>query len=363
MPDLRWTLGRHRCWLFAGGLFGVSVLTGLSLMPACFSPLHGSGASQPQVAPAPVQIEGGMNILFASPGRVEAAGGIVSVGAGISGLVAAVTVREGQRVNAGQVVAVLSCEDLRADLAAASAQLEAAFQSRSRILRGSREEERKEVADRVTAAQAVLREAQSRYGRMAQLYISNDIARQDFDRTRLDLETAEANLRAAEHRQAAVNAAPLPEDLAKQNAEIEAAKENQASLRARLNQCTVRAPINGTVVRWPMQPGELFSVATPQPVLLLADLSRLRVRAEVDEHDLGMLRIGQRALVLADAFPREKFQATVSSIEDLMGRQKVRTGDPAEKSDRDILEVLLEFSNSARRGLPVGLRVTVQFSE
>jgi len=109
-----------------------------------------------------------------------------------------------------------------------------------------------------------------------------------------------------------------------------------------------------------MQPGEIFSVATPQPILFLADLSRIRVRAEVDERDVGLLRTGQTARVLADAFPGEEFQATVAAIEHLMRRQKVRSGDPAEKNDRDVLEVLLDLSKTAKR-LPVGLRVAVQF--
>jgi hypothetical protein len=43
-----------------------------------------------------------------------------------------------------------------------------------------------------------------------------------------------------------------------------------------------------------------------------------------------------------------------------MGRKKVRTGDPAEKSDRDVLEVLVDLVETDAR-LVIGLRVTVQF--
>jgi ABC exporter DevB family membrane fusion protein len=343
-----------------GTLLGISALMGLSLMRATLSRSHSREIEKPARATALDQTEAGMKILFASPGRVEPASGIVSVGAGISGLIVSVAVREGQRVSAGQVLAVLSCADLKAELARASAQLESAIQTRNRMLHGSREEERNESADRVLAAQAVMREAQSRYQRMAQLYAKDEISRQDFERTQLDVETAVANLQAAQHRQAVVNAPPMAEELAKQDAEIEAAKERQKSLLAKLEECTVKAPIGGTVLRRPMQPGEIFSVATPQPIVLLADLSRIRVRAEVDERDVGLLRTGQTARVLADAFPSEEFQATVAAIEHLMGRQKVRTGDPAEKTDRDVLEVLLDLSKTAKR-LPVGLRVTVQF--
>ena len=50
----------------------------------------------------------------------------------------------------------------------------------------------------------------------------------------------------------------------------------------------------------------------------------------------------------------------VSHVEPSMGRKKVRSGDPAEKSDRDVLEALVDLDQS-KLPLLVGLRVTVQF--
>jgi len=64
--------------------------------------------------------------------------------------------------------------------------------------------------------------------------------------------------------------------------------------------------------------------------------------------------------VLIDAFPEKRFRGKVSDIGALMGRKKVRTGDPAEKSDRDVLEVLVDLDETDKR-LAVGLRVTVRF--
>jgi hypothetical protein len=110
-----------------------------------------------------------------------------------------------------------------------------------------------------------------------------------------------------------------------------------------------------------MKPGEVVSVVFPQPILSLADTSRFRVRAEVDERDIARVFPGQRVLVHADAFPQQEFTGTIAYAESLMGRKKIRTGDPAEKSDRDVLEVLADLADQDPR-LVVGLRVTVQFS-
>jgi len=64
--------------------------------------------------------------------------------------------------------------------------------------------------------------------------------------------------------------------------------------------------------------------------------------------------------VLADAYPDKKFAGKVSRVGAAMGRKKVRTGDPAEKSDRDVLEVLIDLDETEKH-LVVGLRMSVQF--
>jgi multidrug resistance efflux pump len=111
-----------------------------------------------------------------------------------------------------------------------------------------------------------------------------------------------------------------------------------------------------------LKAGESVSTTLPQPIVSLADTSQIRVRAEVDVRDVGRVRLGQRVVVLADAYPAQKYGGRVSRMSMIMGRKKVRTGDPAEKSDRDVLEVLVELDD-ADRYLVVGHRTTVQFLE
>ena len=106
--------------------------------------------------------------------------------------------------------------------------------------------------------------------------------------------------------------------------------------------------------------GESVSVLLPQPILEISDTSQLRVRAEVDERDLHLLQLGQAARIKVDAFPQQQFTARLARFGQLMGRKQVKSGDPAEKSDRDVLEVQLGLDTSSVRP-PLGLRVTAQF--
>jgi HlyD family secretion protein len=308
----------------------------------------------------PTTVAATTNVVLAAPGRIEGQSEVIEVGAGADGVLTEVRVREGQQVAAGAVLATVACGDVDAERQAALAAVESARQSRQRLLRGSRDEERRIASNEVTAAEAILKQAQAHYQRQSNLYETGDIPRAQWEQARRDQEVASAALRAAHDRVALVNAQALPEDLARADAEIRAAELRAAALSARTDKCVVRAPQAGRVLRVHLFPGETVSTVTPRPIVSLADLSRLRVRAEVDERDLGRLRIGQSVAVRADAFGEQEFAGRIAAFGSLMGRKQVRTGDPAEKSDRDVLEVLIDLDAHDER-LVIGLRTSVRF--
>jgi RND family efflux transporter MFP subunit len=84
------------------------------------------------------------------------------------------------------------------------------------------------------------------------------------------------------------------------------------SARARLADYAITAPFAGTVLRRDAEPGDL---ASPSRVLfVVADESSLRVTAELDERDIARVERGQSALIRADAFPNQTFNAEVTEV-------------------------------------------------
>lgn len=303
----------------------------------------------------------GLAVVLAAPGRVEGLSEVIEVGVAMDGVLENVLVEEGQRVPAGEPLALLVCDDVRASLAAARAEAERTRQELRRVERGARDEERREAAAATTAARAVLKRAESEFERRRALAQADQIVSQEaLDRAERDAEVARAELRAAEERERLVKAGPLPEESARAAAEVRAAEERVRVEAGRVEKCTVRAPRVGTVLRTHMHAGEQVSLAVPRPVVSLADLSRQRVRAEIDERDVGRVRLGQRALVSAEALGDERLAAEVVEVGAMMGRRDVRSGDPAEKADRDVREVVVQLGE-VHPHLVVGLRVTVFF--
>lgn len=299
-------------------------------------------------------------IVLACPGRVEGQSEVINVGAGADGVLTAVLVQEGQQVRAGQVIALIDCREIESQIDEARALAEKARQNRLRLLRGSRPEERRKAADETAVAEAQFKQAQLQHQRIAQLFKSAVVSKEELDQAARDLAVAEATLNATKNQQALVNAPPLPEELARADSEVGLAQEQARTAKARLDKCTVKAPLSGTILRTFLKAGESVSTVFPQPIVSLADTSQIRVRAEVDERDVGRVYVGQSVIVLADAYPEKRFAGKVSRVGAAMGRKKVRTGDPAEKSDRDVLEVLIDLEGTGEY-LVVGLRTSVQF--
>ncbi|MDQ2710660.1 MAG: efflux RND transporter periplasmic adaptor subunit [Acidobacteriota bacterium] len=299
-------------------------------------------------------------VVVACPGRIEGRSETVSVGAATDGIVQSVYVREGQAVSEGAPLAEIGCNDLRSSLKVAEAEAESVKQARARLLQGSRPEERETAAQKTLAAQAVLDHTSAELNRAKQLSDAAAISKAAYDQALRDHEVAQAELKEASRNQELVNAGPTKEDLAKANADLNAAEERIKLAQEKLGKCTVVAPVGGTILRVNLREGESFSTVAPHPLFTIADLSARRVRAEVDERDIGKVRLGQLAMLTSEAYPGRHFDGHVARIASIMGRKSVETGNPADKSDRDILETLVDLQPDAA-ALPMGLRVTVQF--
>ena len=109
-------------------------------------------------------------------------------------------------------------------------------------------------------------------------------------------------------------------DFANADAALIKAKTNLSIARVQLEDATVRAPTNGTIIEKPVSVGMVISSATSSAsggttILKMADLSKVRMRAFVNETDIGNVLAGQTATVTVDAFPNRRFVGIVQQVE------------------------------------------------
>jgi hypothetical protein len=132
-----------------------------------------------------------------------------------------------------------------------------------------------------------------------------------------NLERQRTQLRRVE----AQSGTPLPTQV---EGELNAVRSDLRVAIAELEKLTIRAPAASTVLQVDAKSGELAAPTLPQPLLILGDLSRLRVRAELDEHDVGKIKPGDAVVVRADAFRGRDFAGTVAAIAPLVQGGSIR---------------------------------------
>jgi HlyD family secretion protein len=293
--------------------------------------------------------------MVTAPGRIEPASEEVHVGSEIAGKLERVLVHEGSEVKAGDVIAILTNRTDAAELQTAKAALMEREAEYRRVVNGARPQERLEARAAVDEASAVLENAALERDRRRSLLNKGAISGEEFDTSERVWEVAAARKRAAEERFALVDEASREEDVARAAAAVEEGRGMIAEREGELAKTYIRSPISGTVLRKHHNAGETVSNSPDDPIVSLGDTRRLRVRAEVDETDIAGLLVGQRAYVTADAYGTKRFGGTVSRIAKALGKKKVWTDEPAERTDSKVLEVLIDLDPNER--LPSRLRV------
>jgi HlyD family secretion protein len=312
------------------------------------------GQSGPPVAEAR-KVERARSVIV-GPGRVEPVSEEIAISAELPGKLRIVLVDEGQHVAAGEVVAEVVSSDYRAALDAARARLEVAQAELDRTVNGARQEERDEARAASAQAEAMLGQAQAEVPRRESLFRDGAISREELERAERDLRVARARHAELVERHRLVDAAARPEDLNRATAAVALARAQIEEARALVEKTRVRAPIDGVILRRHLQSGESVAVLpTPTPIVTMANVARLRVRVDVDETDIAGVRPGQPAWVTADAYGAQRFTGRVLRVSHMLGRKNVRTDEPAERQDNNVLETLIELDPG--QTLPVGLRV------
>ncbi|MGD9544749.1 MAG: HlyD family secretion protein [Methylocystis sp.] len=297
--------------------------------------------------------------VAAAPGMVEPEGEEREISAQATGVVREMRVEENDEVTAGQVIAVLDNTEQVARLDSARAALALRQAELERLTNGARGEERREAKAALMEADASLDLARREHDRRLPLTKSGVSPQAALDQATSNWNASKARRAAMAERLALLEAPPRPEDLAAARARVRLAEADVALAQALVEKTLVRSPIAGTVLRRSRVAGEAVTHMPPTPIAVVGNVRGLRVRADVDETDVGKVVADQRVEVTADAFPNKKFGGRVYRVSSRMGAKAVQTGRPTDRVDSKALQVLVDLDPGVK--LPVGLRVDAYF--
>lgn len=248
----------------------------------------------------------------------------IEMSAQIAGRVTEVGVREGDAVQPGQTLIRLDEREWEATVNQARA---AVMQAESR-LRQLQELGLPVAEQALRQAEANAVQATRNYQRVSELVTRGFYSQAQLDDALRAREVADSQLRSNRLQLASQQAGGSESELARSS--LEQARAALAVAEARLGYATLRAPVSGTVLTRTVEPGD--TVQPARALLTIAPLGETELTVQIDEKNLGLLKLGQLALASADAYPGEHFAAELiyiaPSVDALRGSVEVRLRVP-----------------------------------
>jgi HlyD family secretion protein len=323
---------RHRFWLIAAAIsVAVILLAAFNSMKGDIVPVRGAHV-----------MHGSIRSVISTNGKIEPLNNF-EAHAPVPTTVKRVLAKEGDHVKRGQLLLQLDDAEARTSAARALAQLKAAQADIHAVERGGTQEEVLTTDAQLVKARADRDNAKRNFEALQQLQKNKAASTGEVREAEAQYRTAEANVSLLEQKKKSRFAKPDIEKVQSQQSEAQAA---YAAAQDVLSKSNVRAPFDGVVYSIPVRPGTFVNAG--DLMLQMADLSKVRVRAYVDEPDVGRLAPNQTVEVTWDAIPGRKWRGTLSSI-------------PASVKlygTRNVGEITTQLNNSDYKLLP-NINVTV----
>jgi HlyD family secretion protein len=252
--------------------------------------------------------------------------------------VADVKASEGQSIHKGQLILTLDAADVRAQLSQARADLLAAQTELRNAHAGGPPDEVAQLQGNLQNAETQVASLERTQQALAQLVTKGAATQEEVAQNRTQLATARANLQIYQQKKAAL------EQRTSVNVESASLRLKQqqdlvAALEEKVRSATVIAPADGTLYSLPMHKGDFVKLG--DVLAEMADLHHVRVRAFVDEPDLGSLGQNQGVQVLWDALPNRIWNGKVEQVpKQVVARGSRSVGEVLCSVDNDKVELL-----------------------
>jgi len=255
----------------------------------------------------------------------------------ISAPVKSLPVRRGQKVQAGQLLAVLENRDLAAAAQDTKGGYEQAQASYETVTAASLPEEIQKAQLDTEAAKKLLDAQEKVFQSRQELFQQGAMPRKELDQSRVDLTQARNQYEIARKHLDALMAVGKQQELRSAAGQLQSAKGKYMGAEAQLSYSEIRSPIAGVVTDRPLYPGEMAAAGTP--LITVMDVSKVIARVHIPQNDAALLKVGDSAKI------------TAAGIEEpVLG--KVTVVSPALDPNSTTVEVWIEAVNPKQQLRP-----------
>ena len=294
-----------------------------------------------------------------APGRVEPWSGEIKITAAAIGAIGELLVKPNDKVFAGELLIRLRDEEVVTRVATAEAQVAMRKRARNDQTASNRVADRRRAEDLVSDAERAVVDTRAAID-------TASIARRAGTGSEGDIQAARACAHAREREAQA--GARRPEAVAQRQRRAAAGGSRRAAQHRARRACDRGGgareaddprPDRRQRAADQRQDRRARQPLGAQPLIVLGDVSGLRVRAEVDERDFGDIKIGQAVLVRTSAFRGREIAGKVSSIAPVVDAGRINLRGQRNMTDVNVVEVVIDLTEPGP--LAVGMKVDVYF--
>jgi len=338
-------------WFLCIGITA-AVASGVSYWQFVYAPAQASSEQTAAPEPQPVRT------VMQGIGYVEPASEVRKLMLRTGGVIRHCCVKAGDKVNKGEKILELDNATQKAEVAVARKNLDHIQAEAEHIKVGINPYQIKAVEQTLERLQEKLRHAQSEAERSRQLIQTRAASREEHEAKETRYRQALVELKEKEAELLHLKKYVTLEHRAMMDAKVQHAQSALELAEERLRETILLAPFDGVILKVLKREGEGVRMFEPEPVVLFGDLSKLKVRAEIDERFVIHLAVGQTAIIYGRNMGGKEYRGTVAVLEPIMGDKTVFARVSSERKDLDVLQVVIEMEDGFRA--PMGLQVDVR---
>lgn len=336
-------------------MFGIIAVAGISLI--IYFMFSGPSKASGDYLTGTVQ-RGDITNSISASGTIEPVS-TVSMSFKNAEIVKKIYVKVGEHVDKGQLLAELDTGNLENSVRQAQANLKSAQASLTALLKGATQQERDSAEADVSMAQAAYDLAKSTLDRNKALYDSGALSKSDLESFQVEYTNAEARLKQSKATLTDLLDGAAPEDIAAAEAQVENARTSVEESESDLKDARMVSPVDGIVSTISGAEGQRASAnnnSTSGEGFLELISQDLQMEAQVNEGDIGQVKLGQKVEFTVNSYPDKVFYGRVSSIAPVAYAE----------SNVQIYDVIIQLDENfeeLKAGMPADVTIIVEQKE
>lgn len=282
-------------------------------------------------------------------GIVEPASENIFISTPLNRVVEKVFVTVGSKVKKGDMLLQLEDRDLKANLLVEQAAYKSALAKLEKLESFPRSEDVATATAALNSAQVELDLAKQQHEMVLGLSDPRAVSQEDKNRRLSSYQLAESKLQSAQAELDKIKAGAWKPDLEIARHDVQQAKANVNRIETEIQRTAIRSPIDGVVLQVKINSGEIASVDSKTPMMILGDTTEYNLRVNINQLDIPYFKDSAPAVAYPQGDARIEFPLEFVRVEPFLVNKQNLTNRITEKVDTRVLEIIYRIKTNGNR--------------